>query len=381
MLRTRSGLPKHCSWNADRHGTRRVRFRRRGVSVYLTGIPWSEDFMRQYAAALEGVQAQTSNIGAGRTIAGSVSALIAAYLDPRSTSPFKTAAPEPQRTRRNILENFRKAHGDKPLFRADNSGRRIMLLMREHVQRIVNEKAATTPFAQRNLLNALRAMFKWAAKEGRIPDDPTLGVTREKVKTAGYKTWSEDHIARFEAKYAIGSKARLAFALLLYTGQRRGDVAKIGRQHIYNDVLTIDQGKTKGGEEAHLEIPVHPKLREIIDATPTVGVKTFLVTHFGKPYSAPGFGNWFRELCDAAECPDVSAHGIRKATACRLAEIGCSANQIGAITGHASLSEVQRYTKAADRKRMAREAMAKLMRVDGEQKIVQPGYPVGQFRS
>ena len=95
-------------------------------------------------------------------------------------------------------------------------------------------------------------------------------------------------------------KARLAFALLLYTGQRRSDVVKMGRQHIHNGVLTIDQGKTEGGEEAHLEIPVHPKLREIIDATPTVGVKTFLVTHFGKPYTAPGFGNWFRELCDAA---------------------------------------------------------------------------------
>jgi len=285
--------------------------------------------------------------------------LIAAYLDPRSTSAFKTAAPETQRTRRNILENFRKAHGDKPLFRADNSGRRIMLLTREHVQRIVNEKAAT-PFAQRNLLNALRAMFKWAAKEGRIPDDPTLGVTREKVKTAGYKTWSEDHIG-FEAKHAIGSKARLAFALLLYTGQRRGDVAKIGRQHIYNDVLTIDQGKTKGGEEAHLEIPVHPKLRAIIEATPTVGVRTFLTTSFGKPYTSNGFGNWFRELCNQADCPDVSAYGLRKATARRLAEIGCSANQIASITGHATLAEVQRYTKAADRKRMAREAMKKLV--------------------
>jgi integrase len=89
-------------------------------------------------------------------------------------------------------------------------------------------------------------------------------------------------------------------------------------------------------------------------------VKTFLVTHFGKPYTAAGFGNWFRELCDAAGCFDISAHGGRKATARRLAEIGCSANQIAAITGHASLSEVQRYTKAADRKRMAKEAIKKL---------------------
>jgi integrase len=361
MLRTRSGLPKHCSWNLDREdGKRRVRFRKNGFSSYLTGIPWSEDFMRQYAAALDGVKAQASDIGAGRAVAGTVDALVAAYLDPRSSSPFKTGAAETQRTRRNILENFREAHGNKPLFRTGGGGQRTMLLTREHMQRIVNEKAET-PFAQRNFLNTLRAMFRWALKEGRIPDDPTLGVTREKAKTTGYRTWSEDHIARFEAKHPIGGKARLAFALLLYTGQRRSDVVKIGRQHIHNDVLSIDQRKTEGGEEAHLEIPVHPKLREIIDATPTVGVKTFLVTHFGKPYTAPGFGNWFRELCDQAECPDVSAHGLRKATARRLAEIGCSANQIASITGHASLSEVQRYTKAADRKRMAREAIAKLV--------------------
>jgi integrase len=360
MLRTKSGLPKHCSWNHDRHGKRRVRFRKGGFSTYLTGIPWSEDFMRQYAAALEGVTVQASNIGAARTVAGTVNALVVAYLDPLSSSPFNIGAAETQRTRRNILENFRKAYGDKPLFRTDSSGRRTMLLTREHLQRIVNEKAGT-PFAQRNFLNTLRAMFKWAAKEGRVPDDPTFGVTREKARTTGYKTWSEDYIARFEAAHPIGTKARLAFALLLYTGQRRSDVVKMGRQDIHNDVFTIDQGKTEGGEEAHLEIPVHPKLREIIDATPTVGVKTFLVTHFGNPYSANGFGNWFRQLCDAADCPDVSAHGLRKATARRLAEIGCSANQIAAITGHASLTEVQRYTKAADRKRMAREAMAKLV--------------------
>jgi integrase len=361
MLRTKSGLPKHCGWNLDREdGKQRVRFRKSGFSVYLTGIPWSPEFMAQYAAALQGVKAQASNIGSGRTVAGTVNALVAAYLDPLSTSPFKTGAAETQRTRRNILENFREAHGDKPVFRIGPTGQRTMLLTREHVQRIVNEKAAT-PFAQRNFLNTLHAMFQWALKEGTVPDDPTLGVTREKARSAGYRTWSEDHIARLEAKHPVGTKARLAFALVLYTGLRRSDVVKIGEPNIHNGVLTIDQGKTEGGEEAHLEIPVHPKLREIIDATPMVGVKTFLVTHFGKPYTAPGFGNWFRELCDEAGCFDISAHGGRKATARRLAEIGCSANQIASITGHASLSEVQRYTKAADRKRMAREAMKKLV--------------------
>jgi integrase len=124
------------------------------------------------------------------------------------------------------------------------------------------------------------------------------------------------HIARFEAAHPIGTRARLAFALLLYTGQRRSDVVRMGPQHLAKSsdwpygTLTVDQQKTEGSEESHLEIPVHPKLREIVDATPMIGVKTFLVTHFGKPYSAPGFGNWFRELCDRADCPDVSAHGL-----------------------------------------------------------------------
>ena len=92
-----------------------------------------------------------------------------------------------------------------------------------------------------------------------------------------------------------------------------------------------------------------------------VGVKTFLVTHFGKPYTAPGFGNWFREMCDVAGCIGVSAHGLRKACVRRVAEIGCSALQIAAITGLATLKEVSRYTSAADRKRMGREAIAKLV--------------------
>jgi site-specific recombinase XerD len=234
MLRTKSGLPKHCGWNLDREdGKRRVRFRKNGFSVYLTGIPWSPDFMVQYAAALHGVKAQATNIGANRTAAGTVNALVAAYLDPLSTSPFKTGAAETQRSRRNILENFREVHGDKPVFRIGANGQRTMLLTREHMQQIVNEKAST-PFAQRNFLNTLRAMFRWALKEGRVPDDPTLSVTRERVKTTGYKTWSEGEIERFETKHPTGSRARLAFALLLYTGQRRGDVIRMGRQHIHD---------------------------------------------------------------------------------------------------------------------------------------------------
>jgi len=136
MIRTKSGLPKHCAYAVDRHGKRRVRFRRRGFSTYLSGTPWSEEFMRAYATALDGVAAQVSNIGEARTIPGTINALVKAYLDPQSSSPFKTLAAETRRTRRNILERFAAAHGDKPIFRTDNAGRRTMLLTREHMQRM-----------------------------------------------------------------------------------------------------------------------------------------------------------------------------------------------------------------------------------------------------
>jgi integrase len=89
---------------------------------------------------------------------------------------------------------------------------------------------------------------------------------------------------------------------------------------------------------------------------------TLLTTSFGKPFTVVGFGNWFRDRCDEAGLPKgISAHGLRKATARRLADLGCSAHQIAAITGHATLAEVQRYTSAADRRRLAQEAMKKLI--------------------
>lgn len=288
----------------DRHGRARYYFRRPGFKpVALPGLPWCPEFMGAYEVAMKGESAPKIEIGASRTVPGTVNAIVSAYLDcsADSTSPFKTLAAETQRTRRNILENFRERHGTKRIFYTDHHGKRVPLLAREHMQRIVNEKIAT-PFAQRNLLNTLRAMFSWAVDEGRVPDDPSLGVKRKKTKTTGYRTWSEAEIERFENKYPITTKARLAFALLLYTGQRRSDVVKMGRQHIHKGVLTIDQRKTEGGEESHLEIPVHPKLKEVIDATPS-GHLTFLVTSFGKPYTSNGFGNKMRDGAMPLDAP------------------------------------------------------------------------------
>ena len=194
----------------------------------------------------------------------------------------------------------------------------------------------------------------FAVGDGWRQDNPTTGTKRIKSRTDGFHTWTEEEIAQFEAVHPVGGKARLALALLLYTPQRRSDVVGIGRQHIRNGVLHIKQKKTG----ASLAIPVHPELARIIAATPS-GNLTLLTTSFGKTFTAAGFGNWFRERCNEAQLPGhCAAHGLRKAACRRLAEAGCSANVIASISGHRTLTEVSRYTRAADQERLARADVA-----------------------
>jgi len=158
----------------------------------------------------------------------------------------------------------------------------------------------------------------------------------------------------FESHYPVGTKPRLAFELLLHTAQRRADVIRLGPQHVRGGVISIRQQKT--GKT--LAIPVSPALATALDATPSKHL-TFVVTEDGQPFEAMAFTKWFRRCCDAAGLSGYSAHGLRKAACRRLAEAGCSANEIAAISGHASLREVERYTRAVDQARMARNAVAR----------------------
>lgn len=228
---------------------------------------------------------------------------------------------------------------------------------------IVHVLSTMKPFAARNWLKTLRGLVQFAVAQELCPADMTQGIKLPRAKTDGHHTWSEDEIATFEAAHPVGSKARLALALGVYTGLRRGDVVKVGPQHLRAGVFTVRQSKTGGT----IRIPAHTDLLGIIDATPSSNM-AFLVTAFGQPFTAAGFGAWFRKRCnEAGLSKDCSFHGLRKAACRRLAEAGCSANEIAAISGHASLREVERYTKAADQERMARNAMA---RTKGEVRTV-----------
>jgi len=173
-------------------------------------------------------------------------------------------------------------------------------------------------------------------------------------------------------KHPIGTQARLAMGLMLFTGQRRGDIVHMGRQHVRNRAIEVRQHKTG----TPLIIPIHPDLQAILDATPSSHLP-FLTTGQGKPFgSAASFGNWFGKCCREAGLPKgTAAHGFRKAACRRLAEAGCSASEIMAISGHKSLSEVQRYCAAADQARMARAAQAKVRNALGTENGTSSGKP------
>jgi integrase len=154
-------------------------------------------------------------------------------------------------------------------------------------------------------------------------------------------------------------------ALMLYTGCRRGDVVALGPANLRRGAdgrlwLNYTQEKNRRRKPVTLAIPVHSELRKIIEASTTVGLKTFLVTEFGKPYTKKGFGGWMRDRCDQAGLSECSSHGLRKAIARRLAEAGMSPHEIMAITGHRTLKEIERYCAEARQKLLAEMAMAGL---------------------
>ncbi len=333
----------------DRHNKTRHYFRRSGFKrIKLPGLYASPEFMAAYTAALGGEIAPKIEPGASLVVKGSVGALVAAWYQGADYKSYKN---QTKVTYRGIAEAFRKEHGHRLV--ADMTPVAVTKLM---------GAKADTPSAANNFLKVLRSIMRFAVSNGWRADDPTRTVRPLKASTKGFHTWTEAEISQFQAFHKVGTRARLALDLLLYTGQRRSDVILMGPRDIQDGLINVTQQKTG----VSLLIPIHPELRKTLEAV-DCEFDTFLNTYQGEAFTAAGFGNWFKSVCLEAKLPDnCSAHGLRKAAARRLAEAGCTTKQIAAVTGHTTLKEVERYTAAAEQLSLARDAMAKLP--DFEQK-------------
>ncbi|NBW12654.1 MAG: hypothetical protein EBR82_31985 [Caulobacteraceae bacterium] len=330
----------------DRHGKVRFYLRRPGHKrIPLRSRPGSAAFLAEYRAAMADAAPQ-SPASARRMAAGSLDALAASYY---CSAAFTALGASTRATYRRIIERLRAEHGH----------RLVTDLTPQVIRRLMDRRAEAHPAAANHMLRMFRLLMRHAIETGTRDTDPTMGVRRVAHRSAGIATWTEADIAAYETRHPIGTRARLALALLLYTGQRRSDVVRMGRQHLRDGALSVRQVKTG----AELLLPIHSTLAAELAHVPA-GQMVFLHTEQrgrSAPFTAAGFYNTFSRWCEEAGLPPGrSPHGLRKACARRLAEAGCSAHQIAAITGHKTLAEVERYTRAADQAKMAEAAFVRL---------------------
>lgn len=215
----------------------------------------------------------------------------------------------------------------------------------------------------------IRILMRRAIHLGIRTDDPTRDVEKYSVSTDGYHTWDEGEIARFYELHKPGTVAHTAMTLMLFTGAARVDACALGWQKVRDGRIQYRRQKTKGQNGVLVDIPIHPDLLVVLEALPRDRM-TFLQTTLHKARSPNGLGNLMRTWCDDAGLSNCTSHGLRKACARRLAEAGASTHEIGAVTGHLSLKEVDRYTRAANRSGLADSGFEKLVaRAKSEQTL------------
>jgi integrase len=326
----------------DRHGAMRLYFRiGQGSRIPLPKNPESPEFKAAYAAALSGTFVAAPRRQASAA-PGSIAALVESYL---KSDGYVSLRPTTKTGYSSRLEHLRIKHGH----------RSVKGLTRERILTGIMQPYAGKPGAALSLLKMLRILIRYAIAIGWLTSDPSFGIKRPKIKRI--RSWTEEEIGVYRARWPLGTLQRTAFEMFLNTGQRRSDIVRMARSHISPDnKITVVQQKTG----RRLVIPLHRDALAGLAATEGSNVSLF-TTAYGKAFSVDGFSQWIRDAIAEAGLPlECQPHGLRKATGRRLAEAGASARQIMAILGHTTLSEAERYTEEADQVALADDAITKL---------------------
>jgi len=354
--------------DTDRHGNVRLYVRRYGSKIRITEPKGSPDFARAYSAALDSLETKTGHKVAGHRQAapkGTLGWLAAQYF---ASQRFQALDAKSQTTRRLVIEGCLReprAKGSSSLMSACPINKvtdgAVMMLM---------DRKAEHPGAANNRKKYISAMFGWAVKAKHMPANPARDAERVSYASGGFHTWTVDEVRQFQERHPVGTKARLALSLLLYVGVRRGDVVQLGRQHVKDGWLRFVPSKTRYKRLTVSEKPILPVLANVINASP-VGDLTFLVTGYGRPFTAAGFGNWFRDRCNEAGLPQCTAHGLRKAGATLAAENGATERELMAMFDWSTSAQANVYTAAANRKRLSGRT-ANLIKMPHQDEIAPP---------
>lgn len=340
----------------DRHGNVRVYVRLVGrPKVRIRAPAGSEEFLAEYRAAL--LRARTAKPSLSQAREPTFEWLGRQYIKSVEFQGFKD---RDRSNRQGVLDGCL----EEPLARVGDKkigDCPLRLLEPKHIKMLRDRKITEGfPAAANNRLKYVSAMLAWGVENGFLKTNPALQVKKAQYESDGYHTWTLEEVRQFEGFWPIGSKPRLALALMLFLGLRGGDVRVLGRQHISGGWLRIKPRKTAKKKGAQpLELPILPDLQRVLDATPGSDLN-FIVTDYGKPFSDRGFGQWFSRMCSKAGLPQCTAHGLRKAGASLAGERGASDLQLMAIYGWTSPQQAAVYTRQASRKKLAAAAMGLL---------------------
>lgn len=339
----------------DRHGKLRWRYRKAGRPThYFSHPPDTSGFSEELAACEAG---QVLRVGAGRCIPRSIADLVSRYYQ---SADFNSGGEADQRRRRLLIESFRAEFADDLVENFSFEHIEAILLERAK-KRQLGKRTVGGRVAAQNLQKQLRRLFAYARRLHWVAANPVEDAQRIKApKTRGYHTWTDAEIEQYRARHALGTRARLALEIMLWTWQRRGDARLFGPEQLKDGKINYRQGKT--GKD--LWLPAAPQLVQAIKATRRVGFRTYLVTEFGKPFSAAGFGNKMREWCDQAGLPHCTAHGLRKAGARLAAQLGGSNQGLKAVGGWSGDAEVATYTAAVDQAALAEATLNRVIAAD-----------------
>lgn len=338
--------PPHLHKEISRHGKTVWCVRiGKGPRIRIKGTYGTPEFDEAYQAALSGEAPRP----AGKAAHGTLSWLFDLY---RQTSAWTDLAASTRYKREKIMMRV-----------LETAGHRLASTINESHVIAGRERRAATPAAAQAFIDTLHGLFKWAVKAKLVKADPTINVkveTKPKRK-GGYPPWTDEDMAKYERRWPRGSRERLLFDILCFTGLRIGDVAKLGPQHVHGGVIRIDTEKTG----MRVTIPVLDALKKTIEGSKT-GEEAFLVTRRGQPWNKGALGTYFRDSAKAAGVRGKSAHGMRKAAATRAADNGATERELEAIFGWSGGRMATHYTRSANRDRLAAGAIVKLDRPETE---------------
>lgn len=342
--------PQYLQSERTRHG-KRVWYVRIGAGprIRIKGEYGSPEFTEAYHAALVGERPAHKEPAARGTLEW-------LWLLYRQSSAWTELSMATRRQRENIMKHVLKSAGQQPLSRIN----RVTIVAGR-------DRRSKTPSQAKNFISTMRGMFGWALEANLVNSDPTAGVKRPKRKRSeGFPVWTDDDIVTFQKQWKRGTRERVLFDLFLYTGLRRGDAARIGKQHVKDGAISIATEKTG----MRVTVPIQPELQKTLDAGPT-GPLAFIAAPDGQPLAKEYLGNLFREACRAAGIRK-SAHGLRKAAATNAANNGATVAELEALFGWAGGQMASLYTKSANREALSKGAVAKMARDETKTSIPAP---------